>query len=482
MTTTRLGLISFSDGRERVHRDILPDIMQHENKIVSILEETGEIEMHRAKEVVHSHKSAREEARRLAALRLDGVIFNIPVFAFPNYVTITTQLLRGPYLLLTPHDARYPGLTGLLAAGGALNQIDTRHERLWLDLDNRESVEQICTFARAARAANRLRGQVYGLVGGRSIGMATGAAPAELWQQQFGVDVDHVDQSEVLRLAELVPDAEVQKAKVWLEQNVREIVYDGEQLTPEKWDFQLRCYIALKEIVDQYQFDFAGIKCHFDMSEFHSVQCMSAAFLNDPYDWNGPKEPVPLACEADSDGALTMQILKLVSGKPPSLLDLRFYDKNKQAYVMPNCGSAPTWFAARSDDPAENLAQVRLVPSISKYAGGGAHVQFIFKGGAMTLARLTRSPEGYQLVVAQAEAVEFPLPEVQGTNSRWPHAFVRLNVPPKKLIHTLQANHLHGIAGDYQEELLTFARLLGIKSIVLGQPTDMPTPGSEDIQ
>ncbi len=467
--TIRLGLISFSDGRERVHQDILPDITQHENKIISILEETGDITVHRAQEVVHSHRSAREQARRLAALDLDGVIFNIPVFAFPNYIVIASQLLNVPFLLLTPHDTRYPGLTGLLAAGGALKQIDTPHERLWLDLDQPDSAAQIRTFARSARATSRLRGQVYGLIGGRSIGMGTGAAPAELWQQIFGVDVDHVDQSEVLRLADLVPADEVKAAKAWMEKHMLEIVYDGELMTPEKWDFQLRCYIALKEIVDHYQFDFAGIKCHFDMSEFYSVQCMSAAFLNDPYDWNGPKEPVPLACEADSDGALTMQILKLISGKPPSLLDIRFFDKNRQVYVLPNCGSAPTWFAARSDDPAENLARVRLVPSISKYAGGGAHVQFVFKGGELTLARLTRSPEGYQLVIALAEAVEFPLPEVQGTTSRWPHAFVRLDVEPKKLIHTLQANHLHGIAGDYREELLTFARMLGIKTVVLGQ-------------
>lgn len=479
--TIRLGLISFSDGRERVHRDILPDISQHENKIVSILNETAEIEVHVAQEVVHSHQTARQEARRLSSLNLDGIILNISVFAFPNYVIIATQALNLPFLLLTPRDSRYPGLTGMLASGGALNQIATPHERLWLDLEELDSKDEILTFARAARAASRLRGQVYGLIGGRSIGMATGAAPAELWQQQFGVDVDHVDQSEILRLADLVSADEVSTAKMWLAENVREIIFDDELLTPEKWDFQLRCYIALKEIVDQYQFDFAGIKCHYDMSEFYSVQCISAAFLNDPYDWNGPKESVPLACEADSDGALTMQILKLISGRPPSLLDLRFFDKKKQVYVMPNCGSAPTWFAARSDDPAENLAQVRLVPSISKYAGGGAHVQFVFKEGDMTLARLTRSPEGYQMVIARAETVEFPPTEVEGANNRWPHAFVRLNVPPKKLIHTLQANHLHGIAGDYLEELLTFARMLGIKAVVMGEDAAATSAADRDL-
>jgi L-fucose isomerase len=95
-----------------------------------------------------------------------------------------------------------------------------------------------------------------------------------------------------------------------------------------------------------------------------------------------------------------MQLLKLVSGKPSCLLDLRFFDPQKNVYVMPNCGAAPTWFAARSEDPAENLAQVRIVPSIAKYAGGGAHVEFVFEAGKLTLARLTRSPNGYQMAIA----------------------------------------------------------------------------------
>jgi hypothetical protein len=38
--------------------------------------------------------------------------------------------------------------------------------------------------------------------------------------------------------------------------------------------------------------------------------------LNDPYDWNGPKEPIVAATEADMDGALTMEILKHISNQP----------------------------------------------------------------------------------------------------------------------------------------------------------------------
>ncbi len=465
----RLGLLSFSDGRDRVHAGLLPDIAEHQARIVALLEATGEILPTPAGTIVHSNDSARREARRLAAQQLDGFVFNIPVFAFPNYIVLVAQLIgQAPLLLLGPHDPRYPGLTGLLAAAGALSQIGIGHERLWIDLQDPEARRHLLSFGRAARVASRLRGQVYGLIGGRSIGMYTGAAASDLWARQFGIDVDHVDQSEILRQAGLIADADVAQAKTWLQARVQEITFDGVQLTPEKWDFQIRCYLALKQIVARQGFDFAGIKCHYDMSEFHAVQCVSAAFMNDPYDWDGPKEPVPLACEADSDGALTMRLLQMVSRRPACLLDLRFFDPAHGVYVMPNCGAAPTWFAARSEDPAENLSHVRVVPSISKYGGGGAHLQFVFAPGEVTLARLTRSPAGYQMLIARGETVALDPRDVVGSGPNWPHAFIRLDLPPAALVQTLQANHLHAVAGDFRAELVTLCRLLDVRPVAIG--------------
>lgn len=473
----RLGLLSFSDGRDRVHEGLAPDIQEHQTKIKLILEETNEVEVIVAQDIVHSAETARQEAQRLANFHPDGFIFNIPVFAFPNYVVIAAHVCRGPLLLLGPHDPRYPGLGGLMAAGGALSQIGIPHERLWIDLSDERVPRRILPFARAAAAVSRLRGRVYGLVGGRSIGMYTGAAPGELWQRLFGIDVEHIDQSEIIRLATLASTAEVEMARLWLKRHVQEIVFDGHQLTPEKLDFEIRCYIALREIVRRYQLDFVGLKCHYDMSEYFSVQCLSATFLNDPYDWHGPKESVPLACEADSDGALTMQLLKLLSGKPSCLLDVRFFDLQKDVYVMPNCGAAPTWFATRSDEPAENLARVRIVPSITKYAGGGAHVEFVFGQGPLTIARLTRSPSGYQMIMAHATALEYPLHEVVGVSPHWPHAFVRMDVSPETLVNALPANHVHAVAGDYQEELAHLCHFLNLKLVWIGKETNQNDKG-----
>jgi L-fucose isomerase len=203
------------------------------------------------------------------------------------------------------------------------------------------------------------------------------------------------------------------------------------------------------------------------MSEFFSTQCLAAAFVNDPYDWRGPKKPVPLSCEADSDGALTMQVLSLITNTPSSLLDLRFFDRKNNVLVMPNCGAAATWFAARSPDPAENLSRVRLVPSIVKYAGGGAHVEFVFSPGTVTMSRLTRSAAGYHLLVTRGETASLLPANVTGSGANWPHAFVKTDVTIQQLVQQMEANHLHLVAGDCVEELRLFAKMQNIECTIL---------------
>ena len=55
----------------------------------------------------------------------------------------------------------------------------------------------------AVAAAHRLRGLTYCLIGGRSLGIDTTVIDPAQWLKQFGIDVDHVDQLELVRRAEL---------------------------------------------------------------------------------------------------------------------------------------------------------------------------------------------------------------------------------------------------------------------------------------
>lgn len=99
------------------------------------------------------------------------------------------------------------------------------------------------------------------------------------------------------RIGETIPQEQVDKAMAWLEEHVKKIHYDGRQLTPEKLQLQIRHYEAIKQIIREHHYDFVGVKCHYEMSRHYCTQCISAAFCNDPYDWERPKEPVVYACE-----------------------------------------------------------------------------------------------------------------------------------------------------------------------------------------
>ena len=56
-------------------------------------------------------------------------------------------------------------------------------------------------------------------------------------------------------------------------------------------------------------YSFMGVKCQQDMSDHFVLQCLGVALLNNDYDADGDKKPVPTSCECDSDGALTMFLL-----------------------------------------------------------------------------------------------------------------------------------------------------------------------------
>jgi L-fucose isomerase len=460
----KIGLLSFSDGRERVHLNLSPGISENARLLQKKLEETGELKIVAAPEIIWRHAQARDQARAVAAAGTDGTILNVPVFAFPNLARIAAAWAQPPFLAFSPVFGGLPGLGGLLGAAAGLEQTGLLCEKVYGSLEDPKTAGRLMTFCRAAHAVSGLRGGVMGLIGGRSIGMVTGEANPDLYYSVFGLDVDHFDQSEILRRAALVPDEKVEKAFRWLEGHLGNIAFDGQKLTPANLKTQIRHYHAVKEIIGERQFDFVAVKCHYEMSEYYSTQCLGAAFLNDPYDWDGEKEPTVFACEADADGAVTMQILKLISGKPVIFTDLRHYDARNDLMVLCNCGAMSTWYAKRSGRPEENLKAVKIMPVIPKYGGSGGHVQFIGAEGPMTFARLFRRAGRFQMTIFQAELESFPETKLNETCPAWPHLFARLSAPAQTLIPCLGSNHIHGVAGDFRAELTKFCALTGIRA------------------
>ncbi len=462
MRKPRLGVLGFSDGDPEVHEQLKEFVQNQMDSIITALEKTGLVDVIPGKKLVNSVSTAKEESLNMVGHDVDGTIFSYGVFSFPNFSAVAAQFGKAPYLLAANLNPDWPGMVAMLAAGGALHHLGIDHFRVSGDVKSEQVLKKYLEFAKCAKVVSSLKGAKYGLIGGRSLGMYSSTVSMQDWQKKFGIDVEHVDQSEILRLAEKVPVETVEKAFQWLTEKTAAIEYDGRRLTPEKLKTQIRHYEATKKLSEMNNFDFIGVKCHYEMSRHYCTQCISAAFMNDPYDWNGAKEPLVFACEADSDAGLTMQILKLLTNDPVLFMDVRHWDEAYKVMVFCNCGSQSTYYAGKSGNPEENLKNVTLYPALDIYSGGGAHVNCMTKAGKATIARLCRTEGTYRMVIIPVEFVELPREKMAETTKEWPHVFAKLPFSHELFIEKFDANHCHAVYGDHVESLKMICRMLRI--------------------
>ncbi len=461
----RIGLLTFSDGRDFVHHDLLEFLRQSEEKIVSVLTAHGH-EVIRGHEPIWTNELATREARRVADARPDLTLFNIAVWAFPHFTMLATHSTPGAILLFSTLNPQYPGMVGMLAAAGGLDQIGRVYGRAWGDIADPEVLAHVEAHIRAGAAAHSLSGSTFGRIGGRPMGMYTTVSHTDQWLGKFGIDVEEIDQWELVRRSALVDQGRVRVARKWLEDHAAGVHYDGKQLTPELLELQISSYYAMRELIDEWHLDFSGIKGQPELTTHFATMDVTEAFLNDPYDWDGPKETHICATEADMDGALTMQLLKGLSHTPVLFADVRYYHREQNVWDLCNSGQHATWFAARSADPLENMSHVHLYPEGFYFKAGGASIHHLAAPGDFTFARLTRYKDRYRMHVLRGTFEQFDaeLNEslMHQTDYAWPHAFARFDASYEEVLSRYGSNHIHAIPGDHVAELRILCRLLDV--------------------
>ena len=460
-----------SDERPYLHSIQYDMNMQYQKGIKEALESTGLVEVVEGDAPIHSNAEAVEQGKMLRDSHVEMTIFNYAIWCYPHLTAIACNYAPGPYILFSNIHPSECGMVGMMAASGALDQIGLCHKRIFGSIQDDEVKKQVMSYVKAACAVNRLKGLTYGNFGGRPMGMYTTVANPVQWQRMFGIDVENIEQYEIMRVAETVAQDKVSNARKWLEEKCDQVAYNGENFTPEKLEKQIRSYYALREIAEKRHIDFLGIKAHGDLTDWFCTMDLAEAFLNDPYDWDGPHDPIVAATESDMDGALTMQIMKVLSGTPVLFADVRHYEKSIDTWFFGNSGTHATYFAGQSMNPEENLKHVQLLPESKDYPAGGAAVHHFASPGKVTLARLARKGDEYYLTIVPAEIVQFSQDQMEKLGNTatpaWPIAFTKCQVSAEKFIEKYPCNHIHGVYGDYVEELKDVAKILNIPVEVL---------------
>lgn len=472
----KVGVLDFGDGRSFLQEDLEPVNREFREKLVDWLKAQG-FEVVTGEEVIWQNELAVRSGRLLEAEGVDVALFNFSVWAWPQYARVAAQYCPEPIVMFSNINPQYPGLVGMLANSGSLDQTGIQFTKSFGDIEDPSVQQRLKSQILSVAAVRRLKGLTYCLFGGRSLGIDTTVIDPLQWMKKFGIDVDHVDQFELIRRAKIELDdgSRVDEAFDYLKKHVKKIHWtkpDAEfLLTEQLLKKQLALYYAAGDVMDEFKYHFCGLKGQRELTEHYATADITEAFLNDPYGPDGtPKPPVVCATEADSDAALTMQLFKHLSGTPVLFADVRHYHTDLEVWDLVNSGQHATYFAAKSDDPEENLALTEFRPEGFYFPAGGASVYHIAAPGKVTLARLTRHDGNYRMVIVPAEFVDFGdrNEEIAAiTQDNWPHAFAKFDCKPQEFINAFHCNHIHGVYGDWVEELKLICSITDIECVVL---------------
>ncbi len=457
----KVGLLVFSEGwtREDVYKQRKPVQDRETNRFIEALKPDVEFVVPSCREI-RGKRDVRSAVAEVESAGVSAVILFIPIFISPATVALAARLVEKPVILVGNMARDSFSQLAVLASGGAIDQAGSNCVRIPGDISEPATREEILRRLNAISVSRRLRGSTFGCIGGRSLGISTGVADAALWQKLFGIDTEHVDQYEIVLRAREVDADRVAFFKRWVTTHYGAVCYKEGRFDEERLDLMIRSYLATRGIIDHYELDFLGVKCQPEMSNGFVLQCLNVQMLNDPYDAEGPKEPIVCSCEADSDGALTMQILKLVSGGSPTALQDIFLISDTQL-VGANCGSMASHFAALSDDPADNLKEVHLQPHGFGQAGGAA-TQFVCAEDTFTYARLMRKDGSYWMAVLKGQTEKKPREALNDYSWYRPTSFARIDIDSDRFMREYGSNHIHCVRGDCVRDLEAFCEHVGI--------------------
>ena len=306
-------------------------------------------------------------------------------------------------------------------------------------------------------AFRRLRGQVFGLQGQRSMGMGTATIDPAGWYRQFGVDVDDWDMLETVERARGLADDDprVRRYADWVRS-----AFGGVRVTQDSLHAGIKLYLASKEIVQERGYDFVAVKCLPYMPSVYTTFCSAIAMLNDEPTRMGPRSALsPRVSQTPT--VRYMQVLKLIGGGPVNFADLFELDPTTfMAHVL-NCGSRPpSWRREMGRDlGAQRDAAVRLAAAwhcrSTWPSRPGDHRPYEPRRGPLRDADHRR------------RGARRPAAGPASFGAFCPRTHIRLDCDVNELMKHVRSNHISSIYGDYRANLAEFCRLARVEPIML---------------
>lgn len=486
MRNTAIGIAMLNDEREHVYTANNAENMAVVQAWAKFIRENiknidgSAPEVVTGSEIIVGTRTAQKVGEELSRAYCKQVIMLYNVWNFPFLCwPFINSVGDVPILSLSNNNGKFPGNVGLLATDGALRQAGKRTHRIVGDLNDKKTQDRVIAWIRASQAVTTIQNEVFGCYGGHSMGMETGFAHLTPTLKTLGCTVRQIDQLWLVKEMEKIDDKEAQKGRKWFEKLLGDrILYDRKMLTKRTLETQIKLYIAMRRVNEDKGFDFCGLKGQRELTEHVCLGDVPEMIMNDPYDWNGTKESVVCSTEADAYAAITMQLMKYITGGLPTLfMDVRLYHPELDIWDWCNSGNHSSYYSALSMEPEANFKNITFHPALEFYfKAGGASVEFDAAPGQYTFARLGLWDEKPYMVIVRGEAVKLNATQRKKlnalTNPTWPHVHAKLECSFEEFLSVFPCNHVLGVIGDRVQALVYLCEIAGITPVVLGKTAE----------
>lgn len=143
----------------------------------------------------------------------------------------------------------------------------------------------------------------------------------------------------------------------------------------------VKIYLAAKKICEENGFKAVAFSCWPKLGNFKN---MTACLCDSLLDSVG----IPAACEGDMLSAISMLILKILSEKPPAVMDLPAFDEEDDSILIWHCGSAPFEMAGRRGVICRNHYRADFADE-PEFDNLGPVTDIIYPKSDVTVFRLT---------------------------------------------------------------------------------------------
>ncbi len=413
-------------------------------------------------------------------------------WTYPDFVVTPLHQAdpKTPKLILGSTIPNFPGAVGLLAAASGLNHVGIKYSRLYVEHFNQHNTyeDAIKTFLdtgsftypkqktidipitnqntqNAIQVKQKLKGMIYGGVGPRSMEMWNKISEAD-FLKYFGISRMGFDGLRLLKMTEKIEDQRAQDAYQFLIDNNLELKLGPDpdkDLTKDQIIFQMKVYLALLQLKDEFKLDFVGVQDQLDWIQHYPATDLSLGLLNNKLRPESDGQTFVAATEVDDGAAITMQTLKLITGgQPVGFNDLRYWNSKLNLYWFVNSGSLAPYFAQGSHDSFKGAWTQRQTPMYFA-AGGGTCTLVVKKPGTVTWARYSYQ-DGQLYLCAGRGITDVPteqewLDRSEKCSRDWPQWYLKLC---GNIENHLNTNHPMTVFGDHLADLKALAQQLNI--------------------